>query len=75
MGEAYFKKWNAGLENFLKGIVRETNVEPEIRVVSPKPDASHFVHVKFGESKGKKIIFILRPTQLPPWKLPFQKVP
>jgi len=61
-GDSYLQNWTADFERFVELIVHEAGCKPEVEVVSPKPEKDSFAYVKWGESAGKKVVFIFFPS-------------
>ena len=72
-GDAYLKKWTADFEKFINLTIRSAGWKPKVEVVSPKPDSSSFVYVKWGESSGKKLVFVFFPPSQDVVHLRFQR--
>jgi beta-galactosidase len=62
LGDPYLKSWTPDFEKFVELIIRRAGWEPEVEVVSPKPDKDSFVYVKHGESAGRKMVFVFFPS-------------
>ncbi len=60
-GDPYLKNWSPDFEKFLRMMVYEAGVQFEVEVVSPKPSRDSFVYVKWGESEGRKVVFVFSP--------------
>ena len=62
-GDPYLGSWTADFERFVELTIRRSGWKPEVEVASPKPDKDSFVYVKWGESAGKKIVFVFFPPK------------
>ena len=51
-----------GFEKFLSAIVRGAGCLPQVEVVSPKSTEDSFTYVKWGESEGRRIVFVFSPS-------------
>ena len=60
-GDPYLKNWSPDFEKFLRMMVYGAGVQFEVEVVSPKPSRDSFVYVKWGESEGRKVVFVFSP--------------
>lgn len=61
LGDAYFRKRSPDFELFLETLVRRTGWKSPVEVISPLPDAETFVYIKYGESAGRRIVFVFFP--------------
>jgi len=62
LGDAYLQNWTAGFEDFVELVVRSAGWQPEIEVLSPRPEKDSFVYVKSGTAAGKKVVFVFFPV-------------
>jgi len=62
LGDPYLRSWTADFERFVELIARGAGWKPEVEVLSPKPNKNSFVHLKYGESAGKKVVFVFFPV-------------
>lgn len=60
-GDPYLKKWSPDFEKFLNVIIRRSGIQLEAEAVSPKSTRDAFVYIRWGESKGRKIVFVFSP--------------
>jgi hypothetical protein len=60
-------------ESFVEHLVRRSGCQPEIGVVCPPPVPVDFVYIKYGESNGKKLVFVFFPEKYDKVKLKFRK--
>jgi beta-galactosidase len=58
LGDSYLNSWTADFEKFIKFVTRRAGWKPWVEVSSPKPDKDLFVYIKWGESAGKKMVFV-----------------
>jgi len=72
-GDPYLKNWTPSFERFLSMIIRDAGLQPEVEVVSPKPSRDSFVYVKWGESEGRKMVFVFFPQSHNQVHLRFKK--
>ncbi|MEM2888464.1 MAG: beta-galactosidase [Candidatus Bathyarchaeia archaeon] len=63
LGDPYLNSWTADFERFIELTARKAGWEPWVEVSSPKPDKDSFVYVKWGESAGKKVVFVFFPPK------------
>jgi beta-galactosidase len=63
LGDPYLSSRTADFEKFVELTIRKSGWKPEAEVASPKPDKASFVYVKWGESAGKKMVFVFFPPK------------
>jgi beta-galactosidase len=63
LGEAYFKDWYAGFEDFIAAICNENGSGAEVWAAGETVRSDSFVYIKSGESQGKKVTFIFYPKE------------
>jgi len=61
LGESYFAQWNPDFERFVEKLCRRAGWQPEVEVLSPKPDKDSFIYVKYGRALGQKLVFVFFP--------------
>ncbi len=72
LGDPYLGSWSTDFERFMESTVRKAGWKPEAEVASPKPDKDSFVYVKWGESAGKKMVFVFFPPKQDSVRLEFK---
>jgi len=73
LGDSYLKDRSMVFEDFVEHLVRNAGWKPEIEVLSPLPMPNHFVYIKYGESNGKKLVFVFFPENADTSQLKFRK--
>ena len=63
LGDPFLSSWTADFERFVELTIRRSGWKPEVEVASPKLDKDSFVYVKWGESAGKKMVFVFFPPK------------
>ena len=61
LGDPYLSSWSPDFERFMWHTARKAGWKPQVEVAQPKPDKDSFVYVKWGESAGKKMVFVFFP--------------
>ena len=61
LGDDYLQNGGADFENFVELLARRAGWQPQVEVISPKPQKDSFVYVKHGTSANKKMIFVFFP--------------
>lgn len=61
LGEAYRADFTPGFEAFVEHLARKAGWVPDVEVISPAPDADHFVYVKHGQAAGGPVVFVFAP--------------
>ena len=61
LGDPYRQRNAAGFERFLSWAVRIAGCAPAVEVVSARPEPEAFVYLKYGQSHGKKLVFVFFP--------------
>jgi len=72
LGDPYLNSWTVDFERFIKLVARRAGWKPWVDVFS-KPDNDSFVYIKWGESAGKKLVFVFFPSKQDSVHLKFKR--
>lgn len=56
-GDAYRRGESPGFERVLELVARGAEWTPDVEMLSPRPTDDSFVHVRYGQSLGRKVVF------------------
>ncbi len=71
LGDAYRKTPTADFEAWLTALCRRAGWIPHVDVLSPAPTPNSFLYVKHGTAKGRRVVFVFFPPDIPNARLRF----
>ena len=72
MGDEYRYKPSTGFERFVRYCVEQSGSEKRIEILEPEPDMDSFIYTKYGQSLGRRIVFVFFPKEHERTRMKFQ---